>query len=213
MPFLRIAGESGFDSSEQLVKSAVASLNRLNGWYEQLGTLVEAVCAAGIQHRWTGNVSEEARAKAVQSVLRRMLAGIEVPLPKPSGFDADFLALPAELQLDVARKELRDRCDALASDVVKTIEQLEEQRVVGRLRMTSETTCEFHFYRRVIIQEQKGTGATTSRRSVTLHPLLATPLRVYFRLTRGREARLVQAVTAWPFGHGLNERVFRGKNS
>ncbi len=46
-----------------------------------------------------------------------------------------------------------------------------------------------------------------------MQPAWATPLRVYFRLTRGREARLVQAVTAWPFGHGLNERVFRGKNS
>ena len=62
-------------------------------------------------------------------------------------------------------------------------------------------------------QPQPVASATGQVPNSWQEPRRATPLRVYFRLTRGREARLVQAVTAWPFGHGLNERVFRGKNS
>ena len=39
-------------------------------------------------------------------------------------------------------------------------------------------------------------------------PLMATPLSILNRLTRGREARLCKFVTAWPLGHGLNGCFF-----
>lgn len=143
---------------QTLIDCYVASLTVLRRCQSDIEALVRTACETSLEFRQeTGETNEAAREAAIAERLRETLERIGTILPPlPNVLDTTVvsqLAPIVQTRLDAA---LRAAVERFSTDLFELFARLVDQEVFGLVEWHPNHCCSYHFFKRVVIQENDG---------------------------------------------------------
>ncbi len=152
------------DSSEKLVAAYILSLNQLDRFRRDVDAMVRTACIANLEFRQEqGETHVEAKAVAVKSKLNEMLqSSVDAWMPARNVVDARLVSrAKSEIQtrLESALKQaVADFCQQFFDLLAKMV----DRELFGLVEWLPNNCCAYHFFKRVIIQENEGASEQVS---------------------------------------------------
>ncbi len=149
---------------EKLVASYIQSLNQLDRYRRDVDGMIRAACIANLEFRQEqGETHTGAKDAAVTGKLNEMLqSSIDAWMPVRNVVDARLVSRPTpeiRTKLDSALKQaVADFCQQLFELLAKMV----DRELFGLVEWLPNNCCAYHFFRRVIIQENEGASERVS---------------------------------------------------
>ena len=148
--------------AQPLVEAYIGSLTQLDRFRKEVENLIRVACEANLEFRQqSGETHEQARDAALQSKLSEMLSAAASDwLPTRNIIDARLVSRPVD--------ELRQRLDTALQQAVgqfcggffESLAKLVDRELFGLVEWLPNNCCSYHFFKRVVIQENDGPQAT-----------------------------------------------------
>ena len=152
------------DSSEKLVAAYILSLNQLDLFRRDVDAMVRTACVANLEFRQEqGETHVEAKTVAMKSKLSEMLqSSVDAWMPARNVVDARLVSrAKSEIQtrLESALKQaVADFCQQFFDLLAKMV----DRELFGLVEWLPNNCCAYHFFKRVIIQENEGASERAS---------------------------------------------------
>ena len=152
------------DTSEKHVAAYILSLNQLDRFRRDVDAMVRTACIANLEFRQEqGETHVEAKAVAMTSKLNEMLqTSADAWMPARNVVDARLVSrAKAEVQtrLESALKQaVADFCQQFFDLLAKMV----DRELFGLVEWLPNNCCAYHFFKRVIIQENEGASERVS---------------------------------------------------
>lgn len=149
---------------ETLVASYIQSLNQLDRYRRDVDGMIRAACIANLEFRQEqGETHAGAKDAVVTGKLKEMLqSSFDAWMPVRNVVDARLVSRPkAEIQtkLESALKQaVADFCQQFFDLLARMV----DQELFGLVEWLPNNCCAYHFFRRVIIQENEGASERVS---------------------------------------------------
>jgi len=148
---------------QPLVEAYIGSLTQLDRFRKEVENLIRVACETNLEFRQqSGETHEQARDAALQAKLGEMLSAAAVDwLPTRNIIDARLVSRPVN--------ELRQQLDAALDHAVsqfcvgffESLAKLVDRELFGLVEWLPNNCCSYHFFKRVVIQENEGAQATS----------------------------------------------------
>jgi hypothetical protein len=150
------------DQRQVLVEAYVQSLNQLAEFRRNVETMIRAACAAGIEFRQAlGETNINARDAALDEKLDEMLLQAACDWqPARNVLDAKLVSQPIETLRERLTNSLRRAANDFGSQFFEMLAKLVDRELIGLVEWLPNNCCSYHFFRRIVIQENHGRGET-----------------------------------------------------
>jgi|GEM_PF-632544 len=179
LPWSRLSGDEL--DRQAVVEAYVGSLSQLERCQAEVKTLIQACCEANLEFRQeAGETHAPARERALNSQLSEMLSGAgDSWLPIRNILQAKLVSQPlAELRLRL-HEALASGVKEFSTEFFELLARLVDRELFGLVEWHPNHCCSYHFFKRVVIQENEGASqkVTTTYReqdpdSTALRPVI-----------------------------------------
>ena len=148
---------SGADR-QSCVEAYVRSLNQLDQFRLEVEAMVRAACLASLEFRQAqGETHANARDAALSAQLDEMLDQAACDWRTPRNvLDARIVSLPVEALEERLSGPLRAAVNDFSVQFFEMLAKLVDRELVGLVEWLPNNCCSYHFFRRIVIQENRG---------------------------------------------------------
>lgn len=140
------------------VEAYVRSLNQLDQFRLDVEGVVRAACLASLEFRQAlGETHANARDAALDAKLDEMLDQAACDWRSPRNvLDARTVSQPVETLRETLSAPLRSAVDDFSVQFFEMLAKLVDRELVGLVEWLPNNCCSYHFFRRIVIQENHG---------------------------------------------------------
>jgi hypothetical protein len=135
---------------------AINQSNRyLSARQSEIRRFLESLCYHAVQIKVKGIHNVEAKAKALESARKPLLAAVSaIATPLEPLLTAELIAQPVAIIQAAANAWVQEACNTVAAQLLLSLNALVELDVVGLIEWPGETACKLHFFRHVVVQDR-----------------------------------------------------------
>lgn len=147
---------------QPLVESYIASLNQLARFREDVEKLVRAACQANLEFRQlAGETNVNSRDAALAAKLDEMVAEAACDwLPTRNVLDAKLVSQPVSALRDQLQTAITEAAAEFTTQFFELLAKLVERQLFGLVEWLPNHCCGYHFFKRVILQQNLGISAS-----------------------------------------------------
>lgn len=145
---------------QSCVEAYVRSLNQLDQFRLDVESMIRAACLASLEFRQAlGETHANSRDAALNQKLDEMLDQAACDWRSPRNvLDARTVSLPVETLREKLSVPLRSAVDDFSIQFFEMLAKLVDRELVGLVEWLPNQCCSYHFFRRIVIQENHGGG-------------------------------------------------------
>ncbi len=143
---------------QPLVETYIASLKQLDGFRQDVQTMVRCACLANLEFRQgRGKTHVGARDAVLAKKLDEMFSRAAAHwLPMKNVLDAKVVAQPVSVLRDQLRTALSEAAADFAKQFFELLARLVDRQLFGLVEWLPNHCCNYHFFKQVVIQENEG---------------------------------------------------------
>lgn len=140
------------------VEAYVRSLNQLDEFRIDVEAMIRVACLASLEFRQAlGETHTNARDAALNQKLDEMLEQAACEWRSPRNvLDAKTVSLPVEALYEKLTDSLRAAAEDFSGQFFEVLAKLVDRELVGLIEWHPNNCCSYHFFRRIVIQENEG---------------------------------------------------------
>ncbi len=152
------------DKVLEMVRAYTASLDQLRRYREEFSGLVRATCLSNLEFRQgKGETHEGARDEAIKVKVEQLVAQVTTKWPTVTAIlNPTLLMQSPEVIHSTLDAELVRYVKAFVNRIFDVLAKLVDRQIAGLVEWWPENFCNYHFFKRVLTQENEGASTTTT---------------------------------------------------